>query len=71
MEGKLFYSDLQLTGTDAHVMMLDIPNHPNCAMFGIFDGHGGSEIASLVAKELPEAICELPDIFDEEGFQFL
>lgn len=48
-------------------MMLDIPNHPNCAIFGIFDGHGGSYIANLVAQELPAAITKLPNMFDEEG----
>lgn len=47
--------------------MLDIPDHPNYAIFGVFDGHGGSLISNLVATELPAAIAKLPKLFDEEG----
>eukprot|EP01127_Copromyxa_protea_P015483 TRINITY_DN4460_c1_g1_i2.p1 TRINITY_DN4460_c1_g1~~TRINITY_DN4460_c1_g1_i2.p1 ORF type:complete len:443 (-),score=55.07 TRINITY_DN4460_c1_g1_i2:13-1341(-) len=57
------------TMEDAHVIMLDVPNKPNHAIFGVFDGHGGSYVANLVAQELPQALCQLPDIFDEEAIK--
>lgn len=52
---------------DTHIIMLDIPNHPGCAIFGVFDGHGGPETAKFLADRMGESIAELPDMFDEKG----
>lgn len=69
MYGRYTNSELlaYLTLLDAHVVILDIPNHPDCAIFGIFDGHGGSEVARYLADKLGQCICKLPDMFDEKG----
>lgn len=39
---------------DAHNAILDFM--PNISLFGVYDGHGGAEVAQWVAKNLPEII---------------
>eukprot|EP00427_Karlodinium_veneficum_P010413 CAMPEP_0169076084 /NCGR_PEP_ID=MMETSP1015-20121227/8161_1 /TAXON_ID=342587 /ORGANISM="Karlodinium micrum, Strain CCMP2283" /LENGTH=276 /DNA_ID=CAMNT_0009135527 /DNA_START=284 /DNA_END=1114 /DNA_ORIENTATION=+ len=41
---------------DRFCASLNLPGHEHCALFGIFDGHGGAEVAELVAKALPRAL---------------
>lgn len=52
---------------DAHIVQLDIENHPGCAIFGIFDGHGGPEASNYIAERIGARIAQLPDMFDEKG----
>ena len=35
---------------DAHVAVLNLDGHPDRAFFGIFDGHGGAQVAKFCAK---------------------
>lgn len=35
---------------DAHCVHLDIDGATNRALFGVFDGHGGSEVSEFCAK---------------------
>ncbi|XP_044748427.1 probable protein phosphatase 2C T23F11.1 [Coccinella septempunctata] len=37
---------------DFHTHILSMPNDPNTAFFGVFDGHGGGKIAEYVGKHL-------------------
>lgn len=37
---------------DAHVHILSLPNDPEAAFFGVFDGHGGAKVAQYAAKHL-------------------
>lgn len=39
---------------DAHIMDLDIGPHKDTQLFGVFDGHGGSEVAQFVGKHFTE-----------------
>lgn len=39
---------------DAHVAVLNLDGHPDRAFFGIFDGHGGAQVAKFCAKHMPE-----------------
>lgn len=41
---------------DAHVAALDIGN--NCALFGVFDGHGGREVAKFVSMYLTQELLQ-------------
>lgn len=38
------------TMEDAHVAEVNVANDPNVAMFGVFDGHGGAEVAKFCQK---------------------
>ncbi|CAD7703798.1 unnamed protein product [Ostreobium quekettii] len=48
---------------DAHLAALDIQGHPSMCMFGVFDGHGGKEVAKFVALHLVE------ELLKNESFQ--
>lgn len=39
---------------DAHFSLLDFDK--NMSLFGVFDGHGGAEVARLAVEELPSMI---------------
>lgn len=39
---------------DAHVARLNLDGHPDRAFFGIFDGHGGAQVAKFCAKYMPD-----------------
>lgn len=40
-------------------------HHSNVAFFGVYDGHAGSEVAKMLARELPSHIENLPDLKDD------
>lgn len=44
---------------DAHVCMTALPDKAlqGVALFGVFDGHGGEQVAKFCAKHLPEEVC--------------
>jgi serine/threonine protein phosphatase PrpC len=37
---------------DAHVCLPQVPEVPDGALFAVFDGHGGREVAELCKKQL-------------------
>ena len=39
---------------DAHITDLDLGPSNNTQIFGVFDGHGGSEVAKFVANHFTE-----------------
>ena len=52
---------------DAHMVVLDMSNHdaehttrPKTTLFGIFDGHGGKEVALFAAVHLPTILLNTP-----------
>ncbi|EIE18289.1 protein phosphatase 2C [Coccomyxa subellipsoidea C-169] len=47
------------TMEDAHIATVDLGNAPDAAIFGVFDGHGGSEVAKFCQKYLAEEITRL------------
>lgn len=44
---------------DAHVAELKLPNGE--AVFGVFDGHGGKEVAQFVEKKYVDVLKKLPE----------
>ncbi len=44
---------------DAHIAATDLPNGE--AIFGVFDGHGGKEVALFVEKKFVEVFKKLPE----------
>eukprot|EP01123_Difflugia_compressa_P012681 TRINITY_DN552_c0_g1_i2.p1 TRINITY_DN552_c0_g1~~TRINITY_DN552_c0_g1_i2.p1 ORF type:complete len:358 (-),score=76.47 TRINITY_DN552_c0_g1_i2:181-1254(-) len=49
------------TMEDAHSVILNLPNHPTTAFFGIFDGHSGSACSKFISNTLPNHIDALTD----------
>jgi len=45
-------------GEDAHILDLDIGD--GNAIFGIYDGHGGPEVAIWVSRNLVKILKEFP-----------
>jgi hypothetical protein len=41
---------------DAHVAVMNLDGQPDRALFGVFDGHGGVEVARFCAQHLPELL---------------
>lgn len=41
---------------DSHIGLLEFDGDPNAALFGIFDGHNGKEVAQYVAEHLPATL---------------
>lgn len=39
---------------DAYIAELKVEGFPDMAIFGVFDGHGGSEVAKFVANHFVE-----------------
>ena len=39
---------------DAHVAVLNLDGRSDSAFFGIFDGHGGAQVAKFCAKHMPD-----------------
>lgn len=52
------------TMEDAHLAEVALPSDPNTAVFGVFDGHGGAEVAKFCQKYLPEEIQKLKEFGD-------
>lgn len=46
------------TMEDTHVAINNFGDNPHDALFGIFDGHGGREVADYVANKLPGKLLE-------------
>ncbi|UXI22158.1 ABC transporter [Sarcoptes scabiei] len=42
---------------DAHTIMLSMPDDPEASFFAVFDGHGGSKVASFAAENLHRGLC--------------
>uniref|UniRef100_A0A6A7G5I0 PPM-type phosphatase domain-containing protein n=1 Tax=Hirondellea gigas TaxID=1518452 RepID=A0A6A7G5I0_9CRUS len=51
---------------DAHRVVLNLPNHPAYAFYGVFDGHGGGEASKFVQKHLIHRLDELDEFTDEK-----
>lgn len=49
------------TMEDAHLAQLEVANDPNVAIFGVFDGHGGAEVAKFCQKYMSSEIQQLED----------
>ena len=41
---------------DAHSVVLDVDGQTHTGFFGVFDGHGGKEVARFAAAHLPSAL---------------
>ena len=41
---------------DAHSVVLDLDGSPHSGFFGVFDGHGGKEVAKFCASHLPKTL---------------
>ncbi|XP_039294648.1 probable protein phosphatase 2C T23F11.1 [Nilaparvata lugens] len=46
---------------DSHTHILSCPDDPQCAYFGVFDGHGGSTIAQYAGTNLHKYIMDRPE----------
>jgi serine/threonine protein phosphatase PrpC len=51
---------LSLAQEDAHSIFLDLDQKTKTGFFGVFDGHGGKEVAKYAALHLVSASCDLP-----------
>eukprot|EP00803_Ostreobium_quekettii_P001918 evm.model.scf_2090.4 EVM.evm.TU.scf_2090.4 scf_2090:17865-24744(-) len=61
--GSTMYSVAAMQGwrtemEDAHLAALQIQGHPGKCLFGVFDGHGGKEVAKFVALHLVEELVK-------------
>ena len=61
---KLTFSAVSMQGwrnnqEDAHIADIKLPNGE--AIFGVFDGHGGAEVAKFVAKKFVDTLKILPE----------
>ena len=60
---------------DAHSTVLNMEKHPDCAFFGVFDGHSGNQAALWCAKHLAVGIDTLEQFTPDAvkvwiGFKF-
>ncbi|XP_017066299.1 probable protein phosphatase 2C T23F11.1 [Drosophila eugracilis] len=46
---------------DAHTHILSLPEDPQAAFFGVYDGHGGAQVAKCAAKHLHKFVTERPE----------
>ncbi len=63
-DNKFTYSAVSMQGwrnnqEDSHIADLKLPNGE--AIFGVFDGHGGKEVALYVQKHFIETLKNLPE----------
>lgn len=49
---------------DAHVTLLEFANDPNAALFAVFDGHSGGEVAKFAADHVPSILPETPEFIE-------
>lgn len=47
------------TMEDAHIAEVGLSGDPGCAIFGVFDGHGGAEVAKFCQKYLSQEVQNL------------
>eukprot|EP00798_Chlamydomonas_sp_ICE-L_P030876 gene30876-35920_t len=52
------------TMEDSHIAEAALANDPNTAVFGVFDGHGGAEVAKFCQKYLPAEMLNLKEFDD-------
>lgn len=52
---------------DAHILNGDIPELPECCLFAVFDGHGGSLVAKMSEEKLLSAILRTPEFLASDG----
>ncbi len=46
---------------DAHLAEHTVAGDPHTALFGVFDGHGGSEVAKFCQRYMAEEFSRLKD----------
>lgn len=44
---------------DAHIAAVKLGQHDDIALFGVFDGHGGAEVANFCAKHLADEVLAI------------
>lgn len=49
------------TMEDAHIAQLEVANDPNVCIFGVFDGHGGAEVAKFCQKYMVTELQQLEE----------
>lgn len=49
------------TMEDAHLAQTNLANDPNCAIFGVFDGHGGAEVAKFCQRYMSTEIQKMEE----------
>mmetsp|Transcript_13371 Transcript_13371/g.25255 ORF Transcript_13371/g.25255 Transcript_13371/m.25255 type:complete len:446 (-) Transcript_13371:64-1401(-) len=42
---------------DSHITMTELPGFSDLALFGVFDGHGGREVALFCREQMPDEVC--------------
>jgi len=53
---------------DAHLVRFKVSEFPFISVFGVFDGHGGSEVAKYVERHFIELLTENP-AFKEKQYE--
>jgi Protein phosphatase 2C len=43
------------------VAKLSLDNRSDCAFFGVYDGHGGAQVARFCAKYMPDQLISMPE----------
>ena len=56
----------RLTNEDSHVAHLNLPKGEK--FFGVFDGHGGAEVAQIVSDEILQTFVDAEG-YEEEDYQ--
>lgn len=54
------------TMEDAHLAQTSMPDDPSTAIFGVFDGHGGSEVAKFCQRYMAQEFSRLKQADDVE-----
>jgi protein phosphatase 1G len=52
------------TMEDAHIAEVGLSGDPACAIFGVFDGHGGAEVAKFCQKYMAQEVQKLDRFTD-------
>jgi protein phosphatase 1L len=50
---------------DKYVAKLSFRKDPQCAFFGVFDGHGGARASEYLSKNLHEVLLREPALTDD------
>lgn len=50
---------------DAHIHYSDIDGDQDTALFGVFDGHGGKEVAVYVSRHFKEELLKTQEYKDK------